>query len=106
MAAAQIDADLARIHGLADAGTPSDDDVVDAARLVSRYSANPEALRPLAAVVRSRGMDRAALNAKARALWQGGYRPTLGGEVSAGSGSDVVDPQGVPLVTPWPHRVA
>jgi hypothetical protein len=66
---------------------------VDAARLVSRYSANPEALQPLAAAVRSWGMDRAALNAKARALWQGGYRPAaLAAEVGAGSGSDVVDP--------------
>jgi hypothetical protein len=93
MAAAQIDADLARIHGLAGAGTPSDGDVVDAARLVSRYSAHPEVLKPLAAAVRAWGMDRASLNTRARALWQGGYRPSLGGEVSAGSGSDVVDPQ-------------
>jgi hypothetical protein len=93
MAVAQIDADLARIHGLADVDDPSGDDVVDAARLVSRYSAHPEILRPLAAAVRAWGMDRAALNTRARALWQGGYRPSLGGEVSAGSGSDVVDPQ-------------
>jgi hypothetical protein len=92
MAAAQIDADLARIHGLADAGAPSDDDVVDAARLVSRYSAHPEVLKPLAAAVRSWGLDRASLNNRARVLWQGGYRPFLGAEVSAGSGSDVVDP--------------
>jgi hypothetical protein len=92
MAAAQIDADLARIHGLADTDAPSDDDVVDAARLVSRYSAHPEILKPLAAAVRSWGLDRASLNNRARALWQGGYRPFLGAEVSAGSGSDVVDP--------------
>jgi hypothetical protein len=92
MAAAQIDADLSRIQGLSDADTPSDDDVVDAARLVSRYSAHPEILKPLAAAVRAWGMDRASLNARARTLWQGGYRPSLGAEVSAGSGSDVVDP--------------
>ena len=54
--------------------------------------AHPEILKPLAAAVRAWGMDRAALNARARALWQGGYRPSLGAEVSAGSGSDVVDP--------------
>ena len=93
MAAAQIDADLVRIHDLADVAAPSDDDVADAARLVSRYSAHPEILKPLAAAVRSWGMDRTALNNRARALWQGGYRPSLGTEISAGSGSDVVDPQ-------------
>jgi len=96
MAAAQLDADLARIRSMGEASTPSDGDVVDAARLVSRYSAHPEILKPLAAAVRSWGMDRAALNDRARALWQGGYKPFLAAEVGAGSGSDVVDPNGDP----------
>lgn len=72
--------------------TPTDLDITDAARLLNRYDGFPGARdipTDLVEAAKSWGLpDRAALNARARSIWQSGFRPSLSGE-EVGSGADV-----------------
>lgn len=75
------------------AQAPKQDDLVDAARLLSRYEGFPGAFdlqNDLERVIRLWGLNRETLQAQTRAIWQGGYRPGgAGGKVEpVGSGFD------------------
>ena len=83
------------VDALLAARTPGDAQLVDAARLLSRYDGFPGAadLRDdLERVLRLWGLDRTSLRARTRAIWAAGYRPGLavGGE-AVGSGFDTAD---------------
>ena len=70
--------DRATVDRLLAAQTPADADLVDAARLLARYDGFPGAFDlkdALERAVRLWGLDRDTLQAKTRALWQGGYKP-------------------------------
>ena len=86
------------VDALLAARTPGDAQLVDAARLLSRYDGFPGAadLRDdLERVLRLWGLDRTSLRARTRAIWAAGYRPGLavGGE-AVGSGFDTADAEG------------
>lgn len=85
--------DRETVDRLLAAEVPADADLVDAARLLCRYEGFPGAFdlqSDLERAIRLWGLSREALQARTRALWQGGYRP--GGAVSGaepvGSGFD------------------
>jgi hypothetical protein len=85
--------DRSTVDRLLAAETPAEADLVDAARLLSRYEGFPGAfdLRDdLERAIRLWGLTRDTLHARARALWQGGYRPgaTGGKAEQVGSGFD------------------
>ena len=72
------------------ASTPSDADLVDAARLLMRYQGFPGAhdlQNDLAKALRLWGLDREQLQERTRAIWAAGYRPTAAGHASEGVGS-------------------
>lgn len=83
------------IDGLLAAETPSEAQLVDAARLLHRYDGFPGArdLREdLERVLRLWGLDRPALQARTRAIWAAGFRPGLAAAAEAvGSGFDTAD---------------
>jgi hypothetical protein len=75
------------------AQSPQDDDVIDAARLLTRYRGFPGAFDlqdDLRRAIRLWGLSPSDLQARARALWQGGYRVGAkgGGAEPVGSGFD------------------
>jgi hypothetical protein len=76
-----------------EAGAFTDQDVVDAARLLTRYSGFPgEAqLRNdlIAAAQRMGFSSRDEVNAAARGIWQSGFQPQQEGAAEVGSGADV-----------------
>ncbi|MFN9546156.1 MAG: DUF3288 family protein [Cyanobacteriota bacterium] len=81
------------VNRLLAATAPEDDDLVDAARLLSRYDGFPGAFDlqdDLRRAIRLWGLSEDDLRARARALWQGGYRAgAKGGEAEpVGSGFD------------------
>ncbi|MEY4351911.1 MAG: hypothetical protein RLZZ609_152 [Cyanobacteriota bacterium] len=85
--------DRQTVDRLLAAETPSDGDLVDAARLLSRYEGFPGAFdlqSDLERAIRLWGLNRESLQARTRALWQGGYRPGAGasGAEPVGSGFD------------------
>lgn len=68
---------------------PSDADLVDAARLLARYGGFPGAFDlqdDLRRAIQLWGLTRETLQARTRALWQGGYR--------LGSGDNPAEPVG------------
>jgi hypothetical protein len=75
------------------AETRTDQDVVDIARLLTRYSGFPgeTQLRDdlIAAAKRLGYASRAEVNAAARAIWQAGFRPQDEDDGEVGSGADV-----------------
>lgn len=85
--------DRATVDRLLAAQTPADDDVIDAARLLTRYNGFPGAFDlqdDLHRAIRLWGLSTADLQARARALWQGGYRVGAKGNAAepVGSGFD------------------
>jgi hypothetical protein len=82
--------DRAHVDRLLAVETPGDADLVDAARLLTRYEDFPGApdLRDdLAKVLRLWGLDRTQLQGRTRALWSAGFRPAGLAPVSEGVGS-------------------
>lgn len=76
------------------AQTPSDADLIDAARLLMRYQGFPGARdlqEDLAKALRLWGLDRDGLQARTRALWAGGYRPVPAATDAVGSGFDTTE---------------
>jgi hypothetical protein len=70
--------DRSTVDRLLAAQAPADADLVDAARLLSRYDGFPGAFdlqNDLERAIRLWGLDLMTLQAKTRALWQGGYKP-------------------------------
>ena len=82
--------DRAHVDRLLAVETPGDADLVDAARLLTRYEDFPGApdLRDdLAKVLRFWGLDRNQLQQRTRTLWSAGFRPAGLARVSEGVGS-------------------
>lgn len=74
--------------------TVTEQDIVDLARLVTRYADFPGEIplkRDLIAAARGLGYpSRNALNSSARSVWQSGFRPTCDqADTGVGSGADV-----------------
>lgn len=87
-----IDRDV--VDGLLAAATPSDAQLVDAARLLMRYQGFPGAWDiqdDLAKVLRLWGLSREALHARTRAIWAAGFRPAPQAAEAVGSGFDTAD---------------
>ena len=84
--------DRAVVDRLLKSATPSDQDLVDAARLLNRYDGFPGARdipANLIAAAKSWGFtNRAELNARVRSIWQSGFRPSLSND-EVGSGADL-----------------
>lgn len=85
--------DRETVDRLLAAEAPTDADLVDAARLLSRYEGFPGAFdlqADLERAIRLWGLNRETLQARTRALWQGGYRPgaSVSGAEPVGSGFD------------------
>ncbi|MEB3319593.1 MAG: DUF3288 family protein [Cyanobium sp.] len=72
---------------------PSDQDLVDAARLLMRYRHFPGAFDirdDLVAAAKTWGFASSAeLNAATRAIWERGFRPQVAEAAEVGSGADV-----------------
>ena len=88
--------DRGTIDRLLAAKVPGDEDLVDAARLLSRYEGFPGALdlkNDLERVIRLWGLTRETLQAQTRSLWQSGYRPGVPATTAepVGSGFDASD---------------
>lgn len=83
------------IDALLAADPPQDAHLVDAARLLQRYEGFPGASDlkdDLERVLHLWSLDRAALQARTRAIWAAGYRPGLAAsEEGVGSGFDTAD---------------
>ena len=75
--------------------TPSDEHLVDVARLLLRYQGFPGAIDlqdDLAKVLRLWGLDREQLQARTRAIWAAGFRPAPAAAAEAvGSSFDTAD---------------
>lgn len=87
----RLDRDI--VDRLLAAEVPGEADLVDAARLLSRYAGFPGAFdlqNDLERAIRLWGLSMAELRARTRALWQGGHRPgsTEGKTEPVGSGFD------------------
>lgn len=79
------------------AETPTDELLVDAARLLMRYQGFPGARDiqdDLAKVLRLWGLSRDDLHARTRAIWAAGFRPVPAGGEAVGSGFDTTDQDG------------
>ena len=85
------------VDGLLATTVPPDAHLVDAARLLMRYSGFPgaeELQRDLAKAIKLWGLSRDELNARCREIWASGYRPGQDSAVetqSVGSGFDASD---------------
>lgn len=85
--------DRATVDRLLAARTPEDADLIDAARLLSRYRGFPGAFDlqdDLGRAIQFWGLSPEELRTRARALWQGGWRlgAKAGGAEPVGSGFD------------------
>jgi len=83
----RLDRDI--VDRLLSAQVPGEADLVDAARLLSRYAGFPGAFdlqNDLERAIRLWGLSTEELRARTRALWQGGHRP--------GSSEDKAEPVG------------
>lgn len=85
--AAEDGAVLARLE---EADPPDFGDLVDAARLLSRYPAGEERER-LQAVIHAWGFSIETLREETRRLWASGWRPPMTQDLTVGSGADVTD---------------
>jgi hypothetical protein len=93
----RLDRDI--VDRLLAAEVPGEADLVDAARLLSRYAGFPGAFdlqNDLERAIRLWGMGTEELRARTRALWQGGHRPgsTEGKAEPVGSGFDATGDPG------------
>ena len=85
------------VDGLLATTVPTDGHLVDAARLLMRYSGFPGAdalQRDLAKAIKLWGFSRDQLNARCREIWASGYRPGQDAAVepqAVGSGFDAAD---------------
>ena len=73
---------------------PEDGDIVDLARLFSRYEGFPGALdlqNDMTKALKLWGLSRESLNVRARTIWQGGFRPGRKVDDVVGSGFDTED---------------
>lgn len=89
------DVDKVVVDRLLATPVPQDQDIVDLARLFFRYVEFPGAKaleRDLLRALQPWGLDREALNARARQIWQSGFRPVVDEASEIGSGSDVDTP--------------
>ncbi|MEX1316430.1 MAG: DUF3288 family protein [Synechococcaceae cyanobacterium] len=85
------------VDGLLASETPSDEHLVDAARLLMRYQGFPGAQDiqdDLAKVLRLWGLSREDLHERTRMLWAAGYRPVPSTADAVGSGFDTTDQDG------------
>jgi hypothetical protein len=78
------------------AATPTEADLVDAARLLMRYQGFPGARDvqdDLEKVLRLWGLERQALHQRTRAIWAAGFRPGAAAAANepVGSGFDTAD---------------
>lgn len=74
------------------AAKPDQQDIVDAARLLTRYDAFPGAddIRfDLDKCLQGWNLTRSELNRSARTIWESGYRPMVREDSEVGSGADV-----------------
>ena len=74
--------------------SPEDGDIVDLARLLLRYEGFPGASDlqdDMNKTLKLWGLSRDILNAKARLIWEGNYRPGMKPEDVVGSGFDTKD---------------
>ena len=86
-----LDRDI--VDRLLAAEVPTDGDLVDAARLLSRYEGFPGAFdlqNDLERAVRLWGLNRETLQTRTRAIWQEGFKPGTSGAKAepVGSGFD------------------
>ena len=85
------------VDGLLAATTPTDEQLVDAARLLIRYDGFPGAVAlkvDLEKVITLWKLSREQLNERVQQLWAAGYRPGQGGSLetpAVGSGFDASD---------------
>ena len=73
---------------------PEDGDIVDLARLFLRYEGFPGALdlqEDLNKTLKLWGVSRETLNARARSIWESGFRPGKKAADAVGSGFDTED---------------
>ena len=73
---------------------PEDEDIVELARLLIRYEGFPGARDiqdDMSKALNLWGLTRETLNLKARAIWEGGFRPGRTSNDSVGSGFDTAD---------------
>ncbi len=74
--------------------SPEDEDLVQLARLLLRYEGFPGALdlhEDMIKILKTWGLSREMLNARARKLWGSGYRPGMKVDEVVGSGFDTAD---------------
>ena len=79
------------VDGLLAATTPSDEQLVDAARLLIRYDGFPGAddlQQDMQRLLTLWSLSRDELNDQVRALWTQGYRPGAAASEAVGSGFD------------------
>lgn len=85
--------DRAVVDRLRSTSIPSDQDLVDAARLLMRYRAFPGAFDirdDIITAAKTWGFANSAeLNAATRAIWERGFRPQYEASADVGSGADV-----------------
>lgn len=85
-------ADRNTVDRLLAAPRPEAQDIVDCARLITRYDSfqgAPDIKADLKHCLRSWDLTRAELNTSARTIWQAGFRPSAAEETEVGSGADV-----------------
>lgn len=91
--AALFDSDLALLERHLEAdGPPTEQALIDAARLLLRYQGNPTAahLSVIQALLERWGLDRDELFSMCRAIWASQWRPTaMEQQEAVGSGADV-----------------
>lgn len=85
--------DRALVDQLLAAPTPADEHLAHAARLLIRYRGFPGAhdvQRDLQSCLQRWGLEASTLEARTRALWASGWRPSMpSDEAAVGSGADV-----------------
>ncbi|MGL6134203.1 MAG: DUF3288 family protein [Prochlorococcaceae cyanobacterium] len=89
--------DRVLVDRLLAAETPTDELLVDAARLLMRYQGFPGARdiqNDLAKVLRLWGLSRDDVHARTRAIWAAGFRPVPAAGEAVGSGFDTTDQDG------------
>lgn len=83
------------IEALLAAASPTDDDIVHAARLLTRYGnslLSPDLLAKILQAVENWGLTLPELQQRARLIWQSDWRPALPNspqQQQVGSGADV-----------------
>ncbi|MGA1730831.1 MAG: DUF3288 family protein [Steroidobacteraceae bacterium] len=81
------------ITALLEVATPTDTDLVHAARLITRYRdsrLSPDLADMLRQVLRNWSLSPSELQTRTRAIWASGWRPAMAEQqVSVGSGADV-----------------